>query len=62
MNIPSAADGRIAWGEPLSSPGDFVILRAQIDCVVVLSACPQDMIPINGKDCIPVEVHFEILD
>ena len=62
MNIPIAPDGGIAWGEPLSRPGDSVTLRATMDCVVVLSACPQDMIPINGADCTPTEVHFRLLD
>ncbi|HVG46724.1 MAG TPA: urea carboxylase-associated family protein [Rubellimicrobium sp.] len=62
MNIPIGADGRITWGEPLSRPGDSVTLRAVLDCVVVLSCCPQDMIPINGADCRPTEVHYEILD
>lgn len=62
MNIPVASDGKIIWGEPLSKPGDFVTLRAAIDCVVVLSTCPQDMIPINGADCIPTEVHYRLID
>lgn len=61
MNIPIGPDGRITWGEPLSKPGDHVLLRAAMDCVVVMSACPQDLIPINGKDCVPVEVGFEVL-
>lgn len=61
MNIPIAPDGRITWGEPLSKPGDHVLLRAAMECVVVMSACPQDLIPINGKDCVPVEVGFEVL-
>lgn len=62
MNIPIGEDGRITWGEPLSRPGDHVTLRAVLDCVVVMSACPQDMIPINGAECRPVEVHFRVLD
>jgi uncharacterized protein YcgI (DUF1989 family) len=62
MNIPIGPDGRITWGEPLSRPGDSVTLRAVLDCVVVLSACPQDLIPINGAACRPTEVHFEVLD
>ena len=61
MNIPIGGDGRIAWGEPLSRPGDHVVLRAALDCVVVLSTCPQDMIPINGADCRPTEVHYEVI-
>ena len=61
MNIPVAPDGRITWGEPLSKPGDHVVLRAVMDCIVAMSACPQDMIPINGADCRPVEAHYEVL-
>ena len=61
MNIPILPDGRIEWGTPLSKPGDHVLLRAALDCVVALSACPQDMIPINGADCVPTEAHFEVL-
>jgi uncharacterized protein YcgI (DUF1989 family) len=61
MNIPILPNGRIEWGTPLSKPGDHVLLRAALDCVVAMSACPQDMIPINGADCIPTEAHFEVL-
>jgi uncharacterized protein len=62
MNIPVAPDGKITWGQPLSRPGDHVVLRALLDCIVVMSTCPQDMIPINGADCTPTEVHYRILD
>jgi uncharacterized protein YcgI (DUF1989 family) len=62
MNIPIDPDGRIVWSEPLSRKGDAVVLRAMMDCVVVMSACPQDMVPINGADCQPTEVHYQVLD
>ncbi|OIQ75821.1 hypothetical protein GALL_425050 [mine drainage metagenome] len=62
MNIPVGPDGRITWGEPLCKAGDFVTLRAAMDCVVVMSTCPQDMIPINGADCVPTEVHYRVVD
>ena len=62
MNIPVAPDGRISWGEPLCKSGDYVVLRAAMDCIVVLSTCPQDMIPINGAACTPTEVHYRVLD
>ncbi|WP_417729209.1 DUF1989 domain-containing protein [Roseovarius sp.] len=61
MNIPIDAEGCTAWGEPLSKPGDYVILRAVMDCVVAMSACPQDILPINGAACVPTEAHFEVL-
>lgn len=62
MNIPVDGDGRIQWLAPLSKAGDFVVLRAQMDCIVAMSACPQDMVPINGADCVPVEVQYEVID
>jgi uncharacterized protein YcgI (DUF1989 family) len=33
-----------------------------MDCIVAFSACPQDMIPINGVGLRPTEAHFEVLD
>jgi uncharacterized protein len=59
MNIPILGDGSIDWKEPVSKAGDYVVLRAEIDCVVAMSACPQDIVKINaGK---PVEAHYEVL-
>lgn len=62
MNIPVAPDGATAWGEPLSKPGDYVILRARMDCIVAMSCCPQDLLPINGAAGKPTEAHYQILD
>ena len=61
MNIPVASDGTVSFQAPVSRPGDSVTLRAEMDCVVAFSACPQDIVPINGVDCIPTEAHFQIL-
>jgi uncharacterized protein YcgI (DUF1989 family) len=61
MNIPVAADGAVSFEPPVSWPGDYVVLRAERDAVLVFSCCPQDVIPINGTDCVPKDCHFEIL-
>ena len=61
MNIPVAVDGTISWQPALAPPGSHVVLRAELDLVVVFSACPQDIVPINGADCVPKSAHFEIL-
>ncbi len=58
MNIPIASDGSIQWLAPVSSAGDCMTFRAEIDSIAVMSACPQDMTPVNGDDCVPVELHF----
>ena len=60
MNIPVGADAGIAWLPTVSRPGDRVVLRAEMDCIVAMSACPQDMIPINGADMRPVAIAFSV--
>jgi uncharacterized protein YcgI (DUF1989 family) len=59
MNIPIMGDGSIDWKEPVSKPGDYVVLKAEIDCVVVMSACPQDIVCINAHT--PTEAHYELI-
>ena len=56
MNIPVGADTGIRWLPTVAAPGDHVDLRAEIDCVVVMSACPQDIVAINSNA--PRDVHF----
>lgn len=60
MNIPWTADGSLSFDPPATRPGDHVVFRAEIDCVVAMSACPQDILPINGKGVSPTEAHFEV--
>jgi uncharacterized protein len=62
MNIPVVDGGRVEVRPPVSSPGSYVGLRAEIDCVVAFSACPQDLLPVNGLAMSPTHAHFEILD
>ena len=61
MNIPVHADGRVSFEPPVCKAGDYVRLRAEMDCIVAFSACPQDILPINGVACTPTEAHFEVL-
>jgi uncharacterized protein YcgI (DUF1989 family) len=39
MNVPVAADGKIQVESPLSSAGDHIRLRAEMDLVIGLTAC-----------------------
>lgn len=62
MNIPFVPEGEFQYRPPLSKPGDAVVFRALVDCIMVMSACPQDQsnVPVNaGK---PVAVHYELVD
>jgi hypothetical protein len=62
MNIPWTEAGDLSFNAPISTPGSYVVLRAEMDAVIAFSACPQDILPINGTACTPTEAHFEILD
>lgn len=44
----SYPDGRVKFGESLAKPGDVVELRALMDVVAAVSACPMDLNPISG--------------
>jgi urea carboxylase-associated protein 1 len=48
MNCPVQPDGRWTIAEPVSQAGDFVDLRAEMELVVALSNCPQDLNPCNS--------------
>ncbi len=61
MNIPWTPAGRLAWEAPVSSPGDYIQFKTMMDCVVVFSACPQDILPVNGVNRKPTEAHFRVL-
>ncbi|SDR63963.1 hypothetical protein SAMN05519103_09235 [Rhizobiales bacterium GAS113] len=60
MNIPWTASGQISFEPPVSKPGDAVTLRAECDLVIAFSACPQDIVPINGLANRPTEAHFRV--
>src|SRR5262249_57772049 len=60
MNIPWTADGTLSWAEPVSPPGSYVRFRAEMDLIVAFSACPQDILPINGRTGTTTEAHSTI--
>ncbi len=68
MNIPVAplpealhesnktAGGKISFEPTVSGPGGRVVFEALVDCIVVMSCCPQDLVPINHGG--PTECQF----
>ena len=65
MNIPITQEGEgakrgVSFEEPKTKPGDYVVLEALRDVIVVMSACPQNILTINMKT--PVDAHFQVLD
>jgi uncharacterized protein YcgI (DUF1989 family) len=61
MNIPVVDGNRVEVRAPVSTPDSHVSLRAELDCVVAFSACPQDLLPVNGLAMRPTHAHFEIM-
>ena len=61
MNIPVGEGGSVSFEPGVASPGDYVVLRAEMDLVLAFSCCPQDILPINGVACTPVDAAFERL-
>ena len=45
---------------PEAKAGDSVTFRAERDCIIVLSACPQDLVPVNGHGCTPTSVAYYV--
>jgi uncharacterized protein YcgI (DUF1989 family) len=58
MNIPVGADGDLSWLPAPSRPGDAVTFEADMDCVIVVSACPMDLNPINGDQPTSLAIDF----
>jgi hypothetical protein len=59
-NIPVTEAGDLDWQPALTAPGDWIMFRTELSCYVVLTACPQDILPINDKN--PTEMALEVLD
>jgi uncharacterized protein YcgI (DUF1989 family) len=52
-----AEDGALGWDPAPTAAGDSITLRAAMDCIVVVSACPQDIVPINARNPTPIAVE-----
>jgi len=59
MDVRVEADGSLTWGPSPARAGDSVTLRAELDCIVVASACPQDLNEINHRH--PTAIGIELL-
>lgn len=61
MNIPWTEEprpaGTLEFVAPVSKPGDYIVMRADMDCIIAFSACPQVrtakvqscLLPLSGK-------------
>jgi hypothetical protein len=58
MNTPAGLDGTIQWLPAETDAGDNVVLRAELDIVVAVSACPQDIVAINNRGPSAIEIEL----
>ena len=58
MNIPVGDDWTIRFEAAPTSAGDSVTLRAELDCYVAVSACPQDIVGINAAELGPIDLEI----
>lgn len=58
MNVPVASDGSLSFTDPVCEAGQSCTLRAEIDLILVMSACPQDVTSVNGGKC--ADMHFTV--
>ena len=59
MNVVLAPSGELTIGPPLSNPGDYLALRAEMDLVVGITACSAEMSNNYSFKPIDVEVYRE---
>jgi len=59
MNTKVHPDGRMEILESISKPGDYVELTAEMNCLCVLSTCPNEYAPTNGYRVTPLRVTIE---
>ncbi|MNL73373.1 hypothetical protein D3C87_1988260 [compost metagenome] len=57
MNNVLDDNGDYVIEPPLSKPGDYVMLEALDDVVVAVSACSQDLAPVNGWKVTPLKLQ-----
>ncbi|MHA0857270.1 DUF1989 domain-containing protein [Paenibacillus sp. CMAA1364] len=58
MNTVVSSDGQIRVERPLSKKGDYIELRAEMDLIVAISACPCEESECNGDKCTPIAVEI----
>jgi uncharacterized protein YcgI (DUF1989 family) len=57
-NTMISAERELVICEPASRAGDHIDLRAEMDCVVGLTACPEDLSDCNGRHCTAIDARL----
>ena len=57
MDVRAQEDGTLVSHPASSRPGDYIAFRAAMDCFVVLSSCPMDVVNISSGGITPLELQ-----
>ena len=57
MDVRAEEDGTLTSRPASSGPGDYIAFRTHMDCLVVLSSCPMDIVPISVGGITPLELQ-----
>jgi uncharacterized protein len=57
MDVRPEQDGTLVSAPASSRPGDYLAFRAAQDCLIVLSSCPMDIVPISTGGITPLELQ-----
>lgn len=55
---PISSDGLLGIEPAPSKAGDSITLRAELDCIICVTACPQDLTPLCGGE--PTAIAIEL--
>lgn len=58
MNVTIKENGDRQYAAPLSRPGDYTSMRAEMDCLVAIAACPEDLSPVNKFKPKPLQIEI----
>ncbi|MHC5250376.1 DUF1989 domain-containing protein [Enterococcus sp. LJL90] len=56
MHTKILPNGKITVEEPVSKPGDKIILRAEMDILLSIAACSVSESKCNGEKCTPIKI------
>jgi uncharacterized protein len=59
MDVRVDSDGAMTSRPASSKAGDHLVLRALMDCYIVLSSCPMDVIAISSGGITPVAIDID---
>jgi uncharacterized protein len=59
MDVRVDPSGELVMRPASSTPGDYLLFRSLVDCYVVLSSCPMDIIEISSGGITPLALDVE---